>query len=65
MRDETQQWMTYAAENISSARLLLESRLFNPCLQNIQQSGEKNLKALLVEKAAVRKEVKSHAEIDR
>jgi HEPN domain-containing protein len=53
MKDETQKWMTYAAENLSSARLLLESGLFNPCLQNIQQSVEKHLKAFLIEKAAV------------
>ncbi len=52
MKDETQKWLAYAAENLSSARLLLESGLYNPCLQNIQQSVEKNLKALLIDKAA-------------
>lgn len=52
MKDETRQWLAYAAENLSSARLLLESGLYNPCLQNIQQSVEKNLKALLIDKAA-------------
>ena len=59
MKDETQKWLTYAAENLSSARLLLKSKLYNPCLQNVQQSVEKNLKALLIEKAAILK--KSHS----
>lgn len=56
MKDETVTWLNYAEENLASARLLLANSLFNPCLQNIQQSIEKNLKALLVERAvAVRK----------
>lgn len=49
MKDETKIWMKYADENLKSARLLLDGSLFNACLQNIQQSVEKSLKALLVE----------------
>lgn len=49
MKDETKTWLSYANENFQSARILLESELFNPCLQNIQQAIEKWLKAFLVE----------------
>ena len=49
MKDETKTWLKYANENLRSARLLLESGLFNPCLQNIQQAVEKLLKAMIVE----------------
>lgn len=56
MKGETACWIGYAGENLRSAELLFESRLYNPCLQNIQQAIEKMLKALLVEKqATVRK----------
>ena len=50
MRDETKNWLKYANENLHSATVLLESELFNPCLQNIQQSIEKYIKACLLEK---------------
>ena len=50
MKDETKKWIAYAGENLHSALVLLESGLLNPCLQNIQQSVEKHLKALLLEK---------------
>ena len=36
----------------------MESQLFNPCLQNVQQSVEKSLKALLIENSI--KLLKSH-----
>jgi len=49
MKDETRQWLSYADENLQSARVLLGSGLFNPCLQNAQQAVEKMLKAVLVE----------------
>ncbi len=49
MKDETKIWMKYAEENLKSAKILLESELFNPCLQEAQQSVEKAMKALLVE----------------
>ena len=51
MRSETRRWLHYAEDNLASARLLLQSRLFNPCLQNVQQTVEKALKAVLIEKA--------------
>ena len=49
MKDETETWLKYANENLRSAKLLLDSSLFNPCLQNVQQAVEKWLKALIVE----------------
>jgi HEPN domain-containing protein len=51
MNDETRQWLRYADENLQSAQLLLDHRLFNPCLQNAQQAVEKSLKAALIERA--------------
>jgi HEPN domain-containing protein len=50
MRDEARVWIKYAYENLASARILLAQNLLNACLQNIQQSVEKYLKAMLVEK---------------
>ncbi len=50
MKNETLQWLKYADENLQSAKILLESRYYNPCLQNVQQSVEKMLKAVLIEK---------------
>ena len=49
MKDLTKKWLDYAGENLASAGVLLDSCLFNPCLQNTQQAVEKMLKALLVE----------------
>lgn len=49
MKGETKQWLEYADENLRSAKVLLDNKLFNPCLQNAQQAVEKMLKALLVE----------------
>lgn len=49
MKEQTRKWLEYADDNLSSARLLLENKLFNPCLQNIQQSVEKMLKVALIE----------------
>lgn len=51
MKDETKKWLDYADENLRSAKLLLDNKLFNPCLQNVQQAVEKMLKALLAELA--------------
>jgi HEPN domain-containing protein len=51
MKDETKVWLDYADENLKSAKLLLDSGFFNTCLQNIQQSIEKMLKAMLIESA--------------
>jgi HEPN domain-containing protein len=49
MKDQTKKWLEYADENLRSAKILLDSQLFNPCLQNIQQAVEKMLKAGLAE----------------
>jgi len=49
MKDQTKKWLEYADENLRSAKVLLDNKLFNPCLQNVQQSVEKMLKAALVE----------------
>jgi HEPN domain-containing protein len=51
MKEQTKMWLEYADENLRSARVLLESELFNPCLQNVQQAVEKMLKAVLAESA--------------
>jgi len=50
MKDETKLWLKYADENFQSSKILLESFLFNPSLQNTQQSIEKYLKACFIEK---------------
>ena len=49
MKDQTKKWFEYADENLRSAKVLLDNRLFNPCLQNVQQAVEKMLKAVLAE----------------
>ena len=36
MKDETKLWLKYADENFKSSKILLESFLFNPSLQNTQ-----------------------------
>jgi HEPN domain-containing protein len=50
MKDETLNWVKFADENLKSAKLLFENNFYNPCLQNAQQSIEKLLKAVLIEK---------------
>ncbi|WP_052296597.1 HEPN domain-containing protein [Nitratifractor salsuginis] len=49
MKDETRLWIEYAEENLASAKILLESHLYNPALQNTQQAIEKYLKAYIIE----------------
>lgn len=44
MKDDAKIWLQYSEENLQSAKLLLESGLLNPCLQNVQQCVEKLLK---------------------
>lgn len=63
MKDETGTWLKYANENLRSAKLLLESSLFNPCLQNVQQAIEKWLKALIVESSLKLKKTHSINEL--
>jgi len=52
MKKDTELWLSYADENLKSANVLLESELYNPCLQNVQQAVEKYLKAYLIEHAS-------------
>lgn len=63
MKDETKNWLKYSKENLHSAIILLESELFNPCLQNIQQSVEKALKAIIIEKSLSFKKTHSILEL--
>ncbi len=49
MKSETKLWLNYADENFQSAKVLLDSFLFNPSLQNSQQAIEKYLKAYFIE----------------
>jgi HEPN domain-containing protein len=65
MKDETKKWLDYADENLQSANVLLDNKLFNPCLQNIQQAVEKMLKALLIESAIKLKKTHSINELIR
>ena len=63
MKEETKKWLDYADENLESAKLLLESRLYNPTLQNIQQAVEKMLKTVFIEFAIKFKKTHSIAEL--
>ena len=51
MKNDTKTWIAYADENYESARVLKESKLFNPCLHNCQQAVEKYLKAVIIERS--------------
>ena len=64
MKDETQLWLDFSKENLKSAYILLKSELYNPSLQNIQQSIEKALKAVFVEKALKFKKTHSITELN-
>ena len=59
MKEETGTWLKSAEENISSAKLLLENNLYNPCLQNCQQAIEKLLKSYIIERNI--KFIRSHS----
>ena len=50
MQEETKRWFKFSEENYEAAQILLNSDLYNPCLQNIQQAIEKALKSLFIEK---------------
>src|ERR1035437_10916811 len=49
MKDETRQWLKYAAENLGAASAVLDAGYLNACLQNCQQVVEKAMKSLLIE----------------
>ena len=56
MSAEFSRWIVYADENLSIARMAVESGYYNAALQNVQQAVEKYLKALLLfRKLPVRK----------
>lgn len=63
MKNETKIWLDYSKENLDSAKVLMGSKLYNPCLQNIQQCVEKSLKALLIEKSIKPKKTHSISEL--
>jgi HEPN domain-containing protein len=63
MKNETKIWLRYAEENLRSARILLDSGLYNPCLQNSQQAVEKALKAVLIEKESPLRKTYSISEL--
>ena len=65
MKDETRVWLSYAGENLEAAKILLEQGLYNPCLQNVQQSIEKSLKALLLERVHSQRKTHSITELIR
>lgn len=59
MKENTEKWLRFANENIMAARLLLAGKYYNTCLQNLQQTIEKAMKAIIVEHALFFK--KSHS----
>ena len=64
MKNETTMWLRYAEENLRSARILLDSGLYNPCLQNSQQAVESAaLKAVLIEKESPLRKTRSISEL--
>ncbi len=65
MKDDTWAWLAYAGENLAAAKILHDRKLYNPCLQNIQQSVEKSLKALLLEKTHSLRKTHSITELVR
>jgi HEPN domain-containing protein len=65
MKNESLAWIRYADENLQSAHILLECRLYNPCLQNVQQCIEKYLKAVLLEKQHVLRKTHTISELVR
>ncbi len=50
MSDEAKAWLRYARENLQVADMALQAGLLNPCLQNAQQTVEKALKAIRVQR---------------
>ena len=50
MKDETRTWLSYADENLEVAALSFKHGHLNACLQNAQQSVEKRLKAVIVDR---------------
>jgi len=51
MKNETKEWLKFSEDNLLSAKILVQNFLYNPCLQNIQQTVEKALKSIIIEKS--------------
>ncbi|MDO9549058.1 MAG: HEPN domain-containing protein [Candidatus Marinimicrobia bacterium] len=63
MKDETKTWLDYSKENLESSKIFIKRKLYNPCLQNIQQSVEKALKAIFIERTIKLKKTHSITEL--
>jgi HEPN domain-containing protein len=50
MKKQTRTWISYADENLDVAGLAFDHGHLNACLQDAQQSAEKYLKAVSVER---------------
>lgn len=55
MKIDPKHWLAYARDNLAVCRLCLSSGLWNPCLENAQQTVEKSLKALGSQQALINK----------
>jgi HEPN domain-containing protein len=49
MKKEAEAWLKISAEDLQSAEVLIERKLFRPACYHAQQSVEKSLKALLID----------------
>lgn len=63
MKGDARRWLDYATANLGAAKCVFEHGYLNPCLQEAQQSVEKALKALVVEKSAEFRKTHSTLEI--
>jgi HEPN domain-containing protein len=50
MRKEAEAWLKISAEDLQSAEVLSDRKLFRPACYHAQQSVEKSLKALIVDR---------------
>ena len=50
MRKEAEAWLKIAAEDLQSAEILFDRKLFRPACYHAQQSVEKSLKTLIVDR---------------
>jgi HEPN domain-containing protein len=53
MPHEAEIWLNYASENLNSAKVLHDAKLWNPSLNNSQQAVEKSLKAVLCSRSLI------------
>ena len=57
MSIEAKHWLSYARDDLAVARMCLGVALWNPCLQNAQQTVEKSLKGLRSRKGLSEKRI--------